>query len=222
MLVTYRIESTSNWLRLINLSAKRAGERSAGNLHAPFDVAGDGKQLTVRLVRHSQRKRGAPDRSDLRSMAPFLDPTRGQTLILFRTMPSPSIQSLTPEPCSCIGQERSRENTALAAEPRCAPDSNSRKDTPTSAGSLKEFLAHITTPKGWPLLMCDWEACTTATTGLPNPNQRSVAKTSGFLHPYIYRYAARAFLRERILAHEGEGITWIGQPSQESCYFQCA
>src|SRR5258707_7345549 len=76
MLVTYRIESTSNWLRLINLSAKRAGERSAGNLHAPFDVAGDGKQLTVRLVRHSQRKRGAPDRSDLRSMAPFLDPTK--------------------------------------------------------------------------------------------------------------------------------------------------
>src|SRR5229473_534080 len=75
MLVTYRIESTSNWLRLINLSAKRAGERSAGNLHAPFDVAGDGNQLTVRLVRHSQRKRGAPDRSDLRSMAPFLDPT---------------------------------------------------------------------------------------------------------------------------------------------------
>src|SRR5258708_7972528 len=79
MLVTYRIESTSNWLRLINLSAKRAGERSAGNLHAPFDVAGDGKKLTVRLVRHSQRKRGAPDRSDLRSMAPFLDPTRDST-----------------------------------------------------------------------------------------------------------------------------------------------
>src|SRR5260221_6577792 len=81
MLVTYRIESTSNWLRLINLSAKRAGERSAGNLHAPFDVAGGGKQLTVRLVRHSQRKRGAPDRSDLRSMAAFLHPTRPKTLL---------------------------------------------------------------------------------------------------------------------------------------------
>src|SRR5712664_4987029 len=66
MLVTYRIESTSNWLRLINLSAKRAGERSAGNLHAPFDVTGDGTQLTVRLVRHSHRKRGAPDRPNLR------------------------------------------------------------------------------------------------------------------------------------------------------------
>src|SRR5258708_8011485 len=75
MLVTYRIESTSNWLRLINLSAKRAGERSAGNLHAPFDVAGDGKHLTGRLVRHSQRKTGTPDRADLRSIAPFLHPT---------------------------------------------------------------------------------------------------------------------------------------------------
>src|SRR5258708_10019619 len=84
MLVTYRIESTSNWLRLINLSAKRAGERSAGNLHAAFDVAGDGKQLTVRLVRHSQRKRGAPDRSDLRSMAPFLDPTSRLSIIFVR------------------------------------------------------------------------------------------------------------------------------------------
>jgi hypothetical protein len=28
---------------------------------------------------------------------------------------------------------------------------------------------------------------------LPNPNQPSVAKTSGFLHSYIYRYTARAF-----------------------------
>ena len=45
-----RIESTSNRLRPINLFAKRAGERSAGNPHAPFDVAGNGNQLTVRLV----------------------------------------------------------------------------------------------------------------------------------------------------------------------------
>src|SRR5258707_12748205 len=100
MLVTYRIESTSNWLRLINLSAKRAGERSAGNLHAPFDVAGDGKQLTVRLVRHSQRKRGAPDRSDLRSMAPFLDPTRGDPARfgVFSTVTFACAGSLSPTP----------------------------------------------------------------------------------------------------------------------------
>src|SRR5438309_12122633 len=63
--------------------------------------------------------------------------------------------------------------------------------------------------------MCDWEACTTATTGLPNPNERSVVKTPGFLHPYIYRYAARELLRERILALKGEGTTWMGQPSRQ-------
>jgi hypothetical protein len=63
--------------------------------------------------------------------------------------------------------------------------------------------------------MCDLEDCTTGTIGLPNPNQRSVVKTSGFLHPYIYRYTARALLRERFLALAGEGITWIGQPSGE-------
>jgi hypothetical protein len=63
--------------------------------------------------------------------------------------------------------------------------------------------------------MCDWEGCTTGTIGLPNPNQRSVAKTSRFLHPYIYRYAARGFPRERFLALEGEGITWMGQPSRQ-------
>jgi len=36
---------------------KQAGERSAGNPHATFDEAGNGNQLTVRLLRHSQRKR---------------------------------------------------------------------------------------------------------------------------------------------------------------------
>jgi len=45
-------------------------------------VAGNGNQLTVRLVRHSQRKRRATDRSNLRSVAPFPDPTR--TLVVAR------------------------------------------------------------------------------------------------------------------------------------------
>jgi len=54
-------------------------------------------------------------------------------------------------------------------------------------------------------LICDWEGCTTGMIGLPNPDQRSVAKTSGFPHPYIYTYTARAFFRERFLALEGEG-----------------
>ena len=44
-----------------------------------------------------------------------------------------------------------------------------------------------------PLLMCDLEGCTTGTIGLPNLNQRSVVKTSEFLHPYIYRYTVPGF-----------------------------
>jgi hypothetical protein len=40
---------------------------SAGNPPATCDVAGAGNQLTVRIVRHSQRKRGAMDRPNLRS-----------------------------------------------------------------------------------------------------------------------------------------------------------
>ncbi len=51
--------------------------------------------------------------------------------------------------------------------------------------------------------------------GLLNPDQRSVAKTSGFPHPYIYTYTARALPLERILALKGEGITWMGQPSRQ-------
>jgi hypothetical protein len=60
--------------------------------------------------------------------------------------------------------------------------------------------------------MCDWEGCTTGTIGLPNPNRRSVGKTSGLLHPYISRYTARV-PRDRFLAFEGEGMTWMRQPS---------
>src|SRR5271157_1798745 len=54
---------------------KQAGKPSARNGQAGFDVAGAGNRLTVRLVRHSQRKRGATDRPHLRSTAPVLDPT---------------------------------------------------------------------------------------------------------------------------------------------------
>ena len=82
-----RIESTTDSIRLINLLVKRAGERSAGNPHAPFDVAGDGNQLTIRLVRHSQRKRGATDRLNLRSQAPFLDPTNGMRVVSYPSVP---------------------------------------------------------------------------------------------------------------------------------------
>ena len=43
---------------LINLDVKCVGARSAGNPHAACDAAGAGNGFTVRLVRHSQRKRG--------------------------------------------------------------------------------------------------------------------------------------------------------------------
>jgi hypothetical protein len=36
---------------------------------------GNGNHLTVRLLRHSQRKRRETDRPHLRRLAPFLDPT---------------------------------------------------------------------------------------------------------------------------------------------------
>lgn len=60
---------------LITLSTKQAGKPSAGKQPAGFDVAGTGNQLTVRILRHSQRKRRDPARLNLRSMAPVLDPT---------------------------------------------------------------------------------------------------------------------------------------------------
>ena len=42
----------------ITLDVKHTGKPSAGNLHAGFEAAGAGNQLTIRLMRHSQRKRG--------------------------------------------------------------------------------------------------------------------------------------------------------------------
>ena len=59
----------------ITFRGKCAGARSAGKPHAACDVAGAGNGLTVRLVRHSHRKRGETDRPRLRSTAPALDPT---------------------------------------------------------------------------------------------------------------------------------------------------
>jgi|SRR3989442_9431506 hypothetical protein len=69
-------ESPASRVGHITLGRKRAGKPIAGNRHDGFEEAGAGTQLTVWLVRHSQRKRGATDRLNLRSMAPVLDPTR--------------------------------------------------------------------------------------------------------------------------------------------------
>jgi hypothetical protein len=70
-------ESRSSTIGPINLDRKQAGKPSARNGHARFDAAGAENQLTIRLVRHSQGKRGATDRSNLRSSASVLDPTDG-------------------------------------------------------------------------------------------------------------------------------------------------
>jgi hypothetical protein len=51
-------EGRSKPTRHINLAAKQTGKPTAGNPHGGFDAAGIGNGLTVRLVRHSQRKRG--------------------------------------------------------------------------------------------------------------------------------------------------------------------
>src|ERR1035438_4169332 len=70
-----RCESRSSTIGHITLGTKQTGAPSAGNPHAGCDVAGAGNGFTVWLLRHSQRKRGATDRPDLRNTAPVLDPT---------------------------------------------------------------------------------------------------------------------------------------------------
>jgi len=74
--VDHGLEGTSpSEIGPINLDRKQAGKPSAGKQHAGFDAAGAGNQLTVWIMRHSQRKRRDPARLNLRSMAPVLDPT---------------------------------------------------------------------------------------------------------------------------------------------------
>jgi hypothetical protein len=54
---------------------KQTGKPIAGNRHDGFEVAGTGNRLTVQILRHSQRKRGATARLSLQSAAPVSDPT---------------------------------------------------------------------------------------------------------------------------------------------------
>ena len=69
------VESAASTIGHITLDVKQTGEPGAGKPPARFDVAGAGEGHTVGLVRHSQRKRGATDRLDLRCTTPALDPT---------------------------------------------------------------------------------------------------------------------------------------------------
>ena len=86
----------------ITLRGKCAGARSAGKPHAACDVAGAGNGLTVRLVRHSHRKRGETDRPRLRSTAPALDPTVvNEVLSRFTMNALRAFFSTTPATHSC-------------------------------------------------------------------------------------------------------------------------
>src|SRR5437667_12653470 len=80
-------ESPASRVGHITLGRKRAGKPIAGNRHDGFEEAGAGTQLTVWLVRHSQRKRGATDRLNLRSMAPVLDPTETRFAVRWHALP---------------------------------------------------------------------------------------------------------------------------------------
>src|ERR1035437_5834924 len=93
-----RCESCSSKIGHITLDTKQTGAPSAGNPHAGCDVAGAGNGFTVWLLRHSQRKRGAMARSDLRDTAPVLDPTPSvQEDGIFRA----ARLELGPTRCSC-------------------------------------------------------------------------------------------------------------------------
>src|SRR5271168_3634762 len=76
-----RRESRPSTIGHITLGTKQTGAPSAGNPHAGCDVAGAGDGFTVWLLRHSQRKRGAMARLDLRNTAPVLDPTNSASSI---------------------------------------------------------------------------------------------------------------------------------------------
>ena len=113
------VESRSARMSHITLDKKHTGKPSAGNLHAGFDEAGTGNRLTIRLVRHSQRKRGATDRPSLRGVAPVLDPTkdgrkkRRRTWGLTMSLATPScvqeLQAASHETSCVFSESRMRE-----------------------------------------------------------------------------------------------------------------
>ena len=109
-------ESRSSTIGPITLDTKQTGKPSAGNPHAGFDVAGAGNGFTVRLVRHSQRKRGATDRPNLRSTAPVLDPTKDGRKKRRRTWGIDD-ESSHPRLCSGVADGVTRNIVCLFREP---------------------------------------------------------------------------------------------------------
>jgi hypothetical protein len=79
----------------------------------------------------------------------------GSGLVLFRTTPPPSIQSPNAGAMLRIGHKRSIEQTALAAEPGCAADSNSDElgsNTALTREHSRPVSGSQPPRKGWPLL----------------------------------------------------------------------
>ena len=68
-------ESTASLIGHINFDTKATGERSAGNPHATFEVAGAGKGMMDDPKRALNRKRGNKPRINLHITAPVFDPT---------------------------------------------------------------------------------------------------------------------------------------------------
>ena len=54
---------------------KVVGEPDEGKPHVRFEVAGDGNQDKVQVLRHSDRKRGVNGANSPKSQAPSPDPT---------------------------------------------------------------------------------------------------------------------------------------------------
>src|SRR5882672_6407240 len=76
---------------------------------------------------------------------------RGRAVLLFRTTPAAIYTIARTGAMLLIGQERSKENAALAVEPGCASDCSGT--TPWSSSSLQQFQAHTTSAKRWPVLL---------------------------------------------------------------------
>ena len=68
-------ESTADLIGHINFDMKATGERSAGNPHATFEVAGAGNGMMENPKRARNRKRGHKPRVNLHITASVLDPT---------------------------------------------------------------------------------------------------------------------------------------------------
>src|ERR1039457_2071438 len=115
-----KCESRPSTIGRITLGMKQTGAPSAGNPHAGCDVAGAGNGFTVWLLRHSQRKRGAMARLDLRNTAPVLDPTPWDRFPRCFLVPEIRFQAEFP------GPNPATASPAIGSKWRCFSSSDAR------------------------------------------------------------------------------------------------